>query len=417
MKGLIQFLREFRANSGLWIMMATVMNKGILLLIKVFVIVYISKEEYGQVAYSIAMLWMFSPFVGFGAPSGLLRYGSVAHTDADRNRIADYAFSAGLLHTLLLMILIWPALGFLSKGDPVIYGFMIILLFRLLTTFFKMHQSAEMRVKMLNKHFGLYDMANSILLLVIAFALTYFFQATGYLIALVIVPILTFVIYGMLYGFPKWNLRPKLSFSKKEFWRYAFLTSSSTIASQLIFFLDIYLIGNLINNEAVAEYNVASLIPVNILLLPGIFIATDFTRIAANYRNREFLTSYYKNYLLIFLGISAVGLLISYFFGEWIFGFLGKEYQPFNLFMVLMGGVLIAIMFRVPLGNIISALGRARFNMISSGITLVVSVILNLWWIPLFGLMGAAYATAGALVFSSILHLAYFLWYLKYACK
>lgn len=185
----------------------------------------------------------------------------------------------------------------------------------------------------------------------------------------------------------------------------------------MVFFIDIFLIKQMLNNEAVAEYNVASLIPMNILVLPVIFMRTDFTKIASNYKNRAFLKQYYTNFLWIFFGISIVGMLIAYFLGEWMFSFIGDEYQPFEIFMYLMAAVCISIMFRVPLGNMIAAFGKADFNTFTGVVTLVAALILNLVLIPSYGLLGATWATCISLVLSSAMNLVYFIWYLKYECE
>lgn len=417
MQGIIKFIQDFHKNSGSWIMSATLFNKFILFLIKVFVIVYIEKEVLGQVVYSITMIAFFTPFVGLGSPSGLLRYGAIAKTDDERKKIIDYSFSQGLINTFILILLIIPFLSFFSKGDEAILIFLSILLGRVLALFLNNHQSAQMRVDYQNKRYGQYEILNSIILFVLAFGLTYIFNVIGYLSSLVIAPIITFIIYSILYGIPKFNLKWKFNFSRKSFWLYALLTAFSGVVSQMVFFVDIYLIRDMIDNEAVAEYNVAGLIPLNVLVLPVIFMRTDFTKIASNYKNRKFLKEYFINYLWLFFGISIIGLLIAYFLGEWMFSFIGDDYQPFELFMYLMFAACISIMFRVPLGNMIAAFGKAKFNTISGVITLVVAVVLNLIFIPKYGLLGATWATCISLVISSALNLAYFIWYLKYECE
>lgn len=417
MQGIIKFILDFHKNSGSWILSATLFNKFILFLIKVFVIVYIEKAVLGQVVYSITMIAFFTPFVGFGSPAGLLRYGAIAETDEERKKVIDYSFSQGLINTFILILLIVPFLSFLSKGDQSIMLFLCILLGRVLALFLNNHQSAQMRVDLQNKRYGQYDMMNSIMLFVLAFALTYIFHAVGYVVALVTAPIVTFIVYSILYGAPQFNLKWKFNFPKKSYWIYAMLTSFSGVVSQMVFFVDIYLIRDMLGNEPVAEYNVAGLIPLNVLVLPVIFMRTDFTKIAANYKNRSFLKNYYINYLWLFFAISVAGMLLSYFIGEWLFSFIGDEYQPFELFLWLMAAVCISIMFRVPLGNMISAFGKARFNTISGVITLIFAVVLNLVFIPKYGLLGATWATCISLVISSVLNLGYFIWYLKYECE
>ncbi|MXV37503.1 oligosaccharide flippase family protein [Flavobacteriaceae bacterium Ap0902] len=416
MKSIITFIKDFHANSGSWIASATLFNKLILFLIKSFILLTIEKEVYGQITYSITVIAFFSQFVGLGSASGMLRYGAIAKTEEERHKIINYSFSQGLLNTMAIMIMVVVLLPFLPNQEDAILLFTGILVFRILGLYLNVHQSAQLRVDNKNKLYGQYDITYSITLLIFTVMLTYLFGALGYLIGLISAPIITFLIFSFRYGFPKWNLRFNFNFTKKSFWSYSFLSNISGVVSQTVFFIDIYLIGNLLGETQVAEYSAAALIPMNILLLPIIFIRTDFTKLAANYKNRTFLKNYYFNFLKLFAIIISIGMLIAIFFGEWIFSFLGKEYSPYELFLYLMVASSISILFRVPLGNMFSAFGRAKVNTIIGSITLILSIFLNLILIPKFGLIGAAWATCICLIISSILNVIYFFWYLKNAC-
>src|SRR5690606_30983511 len=142
MQGIINFLRDFHKNSGSWIMLATFFNKFILFLIKVFVIVYIEKEVLGQVVYSVAMIAFFTPFVGFGAPSGRLRVGSIAKNSEDRKDMIDYSFSEGLINNFIVILIILAFIPLLSKSDETIMLFLFILLGRVLGLYLNNFPSA-----------------------------------------------------------------------------------------------------------------------------------------------------------------------------------------------------------------------------------------------------------------------------------
>ncbi|MEZ4908076.1 MAG: polysaccharide biosynthesis C-terminal domain-containing protein [Saprospiraceae bacterium] len=417
LKNIITYLREFHANSGTWVFAATALNKTVMFLIKVFVLVYVEKEIYGQLTYANTIIMFIIPFVGFGSPIGLLRFGSITSNKNEQKRIENYTFSMGIINTILLILMVLPFFNLLSKGDNTVFFFLCILLIRVISLFLYSHQTSKLRVEFNNKEFGQYDMINSLLLFALGFLMTYYFHSTGYLLALGLAPLFAYIGYGMIKGFPSWQFNFNFDFKKKDFWSYSLFSSFSTIVSQMVFLVDIFLIGNILNNEAVAEYNAAGLIPLNILMLPVIFMQTDFAKIAHNYKNKRYLKSYYKKYLSLFVPLSVIILFLGFFFGEQMFSLLGKDYHPYNLFMYLLFAVSISILFRVPLGNMISAFGKARFNTISAIITLVVAIVLNLIFIDKYGLTGAAWATCISLILSSILNLAYFIWYIKYECE
>lgn len=395
---------------------ATLFNKLILFIIKSFILITIEKEVYGQITYSITIIAFFSQFVGLGSAAGMLRYGAIAETE-ERQKIINYSFTQGLVNTVLMMVFVGVLIPFLPKQEDAILLFTGILTFRILGLFFNVHQSAQLRVDDKNKLFGQYDIANSLMLLATVVLLTYLFDAIGYIVALIISPIITFLAFSFKYGFPKWDFSFDFKFSKKTFWSYSFLSSLSGVVSQTVFFIDIYLIGNILGENQVAEYSAASLIPLNILLLPNIFIRTDFTKLATNYKNRKFLKEYYFNFLKLFSIIVSIGMLIAIFLGEWIFSFLKDDYNPYDIFVYLMAIASLNILFRIPLANMFSAFGKARFNTITGISVLVISIILNLILIPKYELNGAVLATGIALISSNIIYLVYFFWYLKNECE
>ncbi|MDO5656368.1 MAG: polysaccharide biosynthesis C-terminal domain-containing protein [Flavobacteriaceae bacterium] len=413
MKGIINFISDFYKNSGGWIFASTLFNKFILFLIKVFVLMYVEKETFGHITYSLALLAFFTPFVGMGSPAGLLRFGSVIQQAQTRLQLAGYAFGLGLISTLFMIFLMALGFYFYEKDQPIVSLFLLILVWRMLALFLYNHQSAQMRIENKNKLFGQYDMVNSLVLLLSAVLLTIFFNATGYIFALVISPIITFIFYSFRFGFPKIQFNMPKEIAKKSFWNYAMLSSFTSVIAQIVFFLDVFLIEKFMTADDVAEYGAATLIPLNILILPLIFMRTDFTKIAQNELNYKFLRNYYKNYFYLFLIITSVGMLLSYVLGEWLFSFLDDAYSPFDIFLILMLGSCFAILLRVPLTGILNALGFAKINTITGLFTLFLSLGLNLYLIPIYGLHGAAWATTLSLMVSGVLSWIYFEWYLR----
>lgn len=413
MKNLIQFIKDFNNNQGSWIFAASIINKLILFLIMIFVLMYVEKELYGKVSYAISIIAFFSPFVGLGSPAGLLRYGSVTEDEPDRDMLAAYSFTVGLLNTIVMTIVLYPIFFLFDKDDEIIRLFLIILSFRMLALYLNNHQSVQFRIEEKNKLFGQYDIVNSLIQLVLCVGFTYLYNAKGYAVALVITPIISFIFYSYKYGFPKITFSWPLVSRAKDFWWYSLLCSFTNVVSQLIIIIDVIIIGQMLLDTDVAEYRAASLIPLNLLFLPAIFMKTDFTKIAQHSNDATFLKNYYRNYFTLFAILCSIGFVLSYLLGEWMFSILGDTYSPFRLFMILMIGTCAAILLRAPLGNMIAALGKARINTITGLITLAMDVGLNFYLIPIYGLEGAAWATTISLTVSGIMSWIYFNWYIK----
>lgn len=92
----------------------------------------------------------------------------------------------------------------------------------------------------------------------------------------------------------------------------------------------------------------------------------------------------------------------------------GKEYSnDNNLMFVFSIGTVGALLFRNPLGNILSAIGLPKINAFFSLIVLIINVIAGYYFITKYGVMGAAYTTIFLMWFSGILSLFAFIYFIK----
>ena len=120
---------------------------------------------------------------------------------------------------------------------------------------------------------------------------------------------------------------PELNF---EFWKYGFFASLSNVVTQLLFVVDILLIGYLIKDaEMVTNYRYISLIPFSLLFLPRIFINTDFVTFTEKIYDKTYIKQYIKSYMLLFLIISISVLIVSYFCGSLLLRLLDKSFVKY----------------------------------------------------------------------------------------
>jgi O-antigen/teichoic acid export membrane protein len=145
-----------------------------------------------------------------------------------------------------------------------------------------------------------------------------------------------------------------------------------------------------------------------------VLLKTDYVYIAEKHLDRKFLINYYRKYLIIFISILIGILLIWFIFGNWIISIFGPEYARskaiVSILMIMVSG---AFLTRVPLGNIINAIGKSHWNSISNLVLLLVNFILNAVLIPKYGLTGAAVATSISIWISGFINIALFSNYLK----
>jgi len=206
-----------------------------------------------------------------------------------------------------------------------------------------------------------------------------------------------------------------LSVTNLSFWKYGFFSSMSNVVTQLLFIIDILLIGNLLSNaEMITNYKYLTLIPFSILFLPQAFMNTDFVSFTENIKNKKYIHNYIKNYMLLFGIISILFIAFSWLFSEYLLRIFGEEFiQYTDTFLILVLGVCGILFIRGLFGNLLSSLGKANMNFFITAIALLLNFILNNYLIPLHGIKGAAITSAILMWFTGILSFVLFKYYFK----
>ena len=170
----------------------------------------------------------------------------------------------------------------------------------------------------------------------------------------------------------------------------------------------------LIEPEMVTHYKYVSLIPFSLLFLPQVLIATDFVKITEQINNKKFIYKYIINYWMLFALISAILLILSFVFAENILSVFQQNYTMYvSTFKILIIGVVGILIFRGLFGNLLSALGKAHINYWIALISLGMNLIANLYFIPKYGILGAAITSAVVMWLSGFLSFGLFWIYYK----
>lgn len=151
--------------------------------------------------------------------------------------------------------------------------------------------------------------------------------------------------------------------------------------------MDIFLLANLLGSPSVvADYKIASAFPVNMAIFSGaigVFVTPYFVQNEEN--DKWIVTNYIKTLfgtVAILLPVS-IGLIILTKPLIWIFG--TQYYNTIPLMRVITLAYFIENVFRFPIANILAAIGMVRVNMIISICGFVIKLILNIIFIPLYG--------------------------------
>lgn len=257
-------------------------------------------------------------------------------------------------------------------------------------------------------------MYNSVILLLLTVCLTLFFKNYGYITALILAPLLTFFLFRKKISYIQFS--NPIEISKKEYWGYGIHTSVSAIANQIIFSIAPLLLGILNEPEhSIASFRVATIIPFNLLTLPGILMISDFSYLSRNYMDSNCLKRYYYNYLKVVIPISFIVFLLLIIYGDFVVeNLFGAQYNDcvymYKMFMV---ATFVTYIFRNPLGNILLAVGKAKWNGYNTYAFCFLYIIFSLIFYQYWGVIAIVYGLCATFILSGIVSLFLFYYYIK----
>jgi O-antigen/teichoic acid export membrane protein len=152
----------------------------------------------------------------------------------------------------------------------------------------------------------------------------------------------------------------------------------------------------------VGYYAVAYQLFEALVLLPGLLAISLFPYMVKSEQNTR--RALFLNASLSAISTGAVALLCWFFADSLILILFGSFYEASIdvLAVLLIGLPFLAITTTVAHG--LFAKGKEKMSALATGTALLANILLNLLWIPDFGMVGAAWATAVALVLNSLLH-------------
>lgn len=412
MKSLRIFVGDFFRNKGQHVFLSLLIAKICAFLGSLFIIRILPENEFGVISIVASVFAIFAPFSGFGSQQSLLRFGSISSDLEQKKLLSQYLLRKGFFYQLLLSaIFLILSFFYITKYEDV---FIIFLMFtiRLIGSYFFNHIQSEFRVFGNNSCFAritnVVNISGVILLLILA----HFFGLNGYLVAIAITP------FFALFWFKKEHfssIAQSFDFSKKEIWSYGLHASGTALLSDALFSADVLLLSFLMNENSVANYKVAILIPANITFLAVTFMQSDFPVLARNYRNKAFLLDYIKNYYKIFIPVSAFIFLLGLLFKREILHlFFSLKYADNSwTFIILLSGFCLNMLLRNLYGNLLSAVGKMKVNTLVSFITLAFLVLFSFILVSKLGIIGMAISLSASMILGGILLLYSFYLYLK----
>ena len=354
------------------------------------------------------------PICGLGLHQSLLRYGAFVKTDEEKNSLFLYVLKKGSIASIFLIIVIIVVCFFISFKFEHTYTYIVVLSFVILPSFLLEVIRAQFRLKHDNKSFAYTDFVQSAIMLISVTILSYFYKEIGYVIALLITPLITAILFIKKLKI-KFNFTSKLKIIDLNFWKYGFFASLSNVVTQLLLTIDILLIGYLLEDTTmITNYRYISLIPFSLLFLPRVFINTDFVTFTEKIFDKKYIFNYIKSYMLFFSLTSIFLMVFCWFFSKEILTILNPTYIQFtDSFLILILGITGIYILRGLFGNLLSSIGKAHINYYIATFALILNIVSNFYLIPIYGIKGAAITSAVLMWVTGVLSVIIFTYFYK----
>ncbi len=401
---IIQYIKNFLNRSGSYVFLATILGRILSFIASWIALKFIENDALGVVLFAYNIILFVIPISGFGLHQSLIRYGSLAKSSEDKDSILAYVFKKGIVACLVLITIVISISLFINFKFENTLFYIVLLSFTIIPSYLLEIIRAQFRLQHNNKSFAFTEGVQSVILLLSVLLLSYLYKELGYAIALLLTPLLTSIVF-----FKSLNINnliyKKIKVINFQFWKYGFFASLSNVVTQLLFVIDILLIGFILSNtEMVTNYRYVSIIPFSLLFLPRVFIATDFVAFTEKIYEAQYIFKYIKSYVLFFTLVSLLILLFSWLFSVQILGLLDKEFTQFSdTFIILMIGICGIFILRGLFGNLLSSIGKAHLNYYIATLALVINICANFYLIPKYGIKGAAITSAILMWFTGLL--------------
>ena len=408
-KNLIRSIKDFKYKEGVFVLGASLFTKLFSFLISLILIRVLSPNEFGTLSYALSAMAFFIPFSGGGIQHSFMRFAPMIQLEEEREDLFRHSFYRGLLFSVVIAMLLLFLMPWLTKALDNTSSLFYWLLVYPFSYFVIELVKTRYRVSNLNRKYASVDVYTSGSILLLGVGLAYFYGAVAYISVFVCLPLLIGLFHVKLKG----RGIPKIPV---KFYSYGIWAGVGAIATQLMYSLDVFLVGKLIQDSTqVALYRTASIIPIALFFIPNSYITTHYADLAKNSHDKVFLVSFAKDYIKLFSILGIVLGALLYFLSDFIISLLfGQEYiEAASLFKILIIGMIGAFIFRIPFGNLLAAVGKSNWNAGVAFIILGLNGVLNYFAIKALGIVGAAIVTSTLLWISGIVSLLLFVRYLK----
>lgn len=356
---------------------------------------------------------------GIGLSNSVLRFCSMREKSKENTAIFNFCLKFGLVANAAILLIYIPLILFspVFSGDTygVVKPFLLVSCMIPVFTFVQDVAMLYMRANLLNKAYSQISVVYTLMYAGFQIMLAYFFSLNGVFAGRYIALSLS-VFFCFLILVRKKTLSTKcepLPISlKKEIVFYGIGAMITNLFS-LIMPQNETLVVNLVLQDltTTAYYKAASMIPSNLQYIATSVVVFIFPYFAKQTGKGMWIKRHTVMVVLGMLALMVPIIVIGYILTPAVINMIyGASYEPAIEIMKPMWIAFgVNAVLRIPVGNILAALGELKFNIILSAVISVLHLVLDYFFISQIGIGGAAYALMIAYTVSGICSIAYLL--------
>lgn len=386
-------LKQTIFKNTFWLWVAEVTDKGVAFLIAILLARHFGAVAYGQWAFAISFVSLFTILADFGFGALVIR-----EIAKDKSKSAQYLDNMLFMKVILGIItlgLIFFTVRFFGKGSEILKLVYLLGLYIIITTFTTFFRSIfEANEKM--QYETACRVIQSFLLLGLVFFFVWgkypiFFISIAYLLATIAGSIISVAVIWRY--FSKFFKKINIKICKEiliEAWPFAFGGLFAVIYGQV----DTIILSTMKTDLVVGWYNAASTPISGLLLIPGLLMTAIYPKLSNSFSNsKPLFIKLYKNSLKYVFLLSIILFPILFIFAKPIIVLLyGASYtKAVVIFRILLWSGFF-VFFSYVLSYTLYAMGKQMAYTNIMLICLLLNFILNLILIPKYSYIGASVA-------------------------
>ena len=347
----------------------------------------LDKAQYGVTDLIQQSGNLLLPLVTLGITNAVVRFG------LEKGVRKQDVFTTGLLSLLggmVLLLVISPLLGMIELLSKYVWLLCLFVFMSSLRSLCAQFVRAQSRVKLFAID-GILSTATTIVLNLL-YLVVFRWGVFGYIFSIICSDALSVIFLFVVAKLHRYICPRGLDLvQSKAMLRYSIPLIPNTILWWITNVSDRYIVAAVCGEAANGMYAAAYKIPSLIMLASGIFMdAWQISAFTEKEGRDRFYSKVMSTYSSLLFAMASGVILCTRFLPRLLFA--GNYYEAWRYIPLLVVAMVFTCMVNF-LGSIYMLEKKSARSLITALISAVINVVLNIWWIPLFGVNGAAAAT------------------------